>query len=120
MTHPDAPQGPAPVAPVAPPTEVAARLSGGEDLPLLDVREPHEHAWVALPTSRLIPLHELPDRLEELGAWKDREFVVYCHHGVRSAHAVAWLRTQGFHGARNLAGGIDRWSLEIDPSVRRY
>ncbi|MCC6235521.1 MAG: hypothetical protein IT580_22995 [Verrucomicrobiales bacterium] len=87
---------------------------------LLDVREPEEHAFAALPESRLIPLGELPARLEELEDWRDREIVVYCHHGVRSLHAIEELRLAGFARLQNLRGGIDRWSLEVDPSVPRY
>ena len=112
--------GAAPVPPVVQPSEVAARLAKGEALRLLDVREPHEHAFVALPGSTLIPLGGLPARIQDIDGWEDMEFVVYCHHGVRSAHAVAWLRSQGFTAARNLSGGIDRWSREVDPSLARY
>lgn len=108
------------VPPVVQPGEVAARWAKGEAIRLLDVREPHEHAFVALPGSILIPLGDLPGRSHDLDGWEDFEFVVYCHHGVRSAHAVAWLRSQGFKGARNLSGGIDRWSLEVDPAMARY
>jgi len=84
---------------------------------MLDVREPQEHETVNL-GGLLIPLQELPRRLRELD--RTRELVVYCHHGVRSMTAVNFLRANGFAKARNLAGGIDRWSLEIDSSVRRY
>ena len=51
---------------------------------------------------------------------RSAEIVVYCHHGMRSAAAVEWLQDQGFRTVRNLVGGIDRWSLEVDASVRRY
>lgn len=108
------------VPPVVQPGEVAARLASGEALRLLDVREPHEHAFVALPNSILLPLGDLPCHIQDLEGWQGAEFVVYCHHGVRSAHAVAWLRSQGFTRARNLSGGIDRWSREVDPGLARY
>ena len=65
-----------------------------------------------------IPLHLLPLRLEELD--RRQEYAVLCHHGVRSMQAVHFLRANGFRGARNLAGGIDRWSAVIDPAVPRY
>jgi len=104
----DQPPGAAPVPPVAQPAEVAAHCARGEAIRLLDVREPHENAFVALPNSLLIQLGNLPDRIHDLEGWRELEFVVYCHHGVRSAHAVAWLRSQGFGKARNLSGGIDR------------
>jgi rhodanese-related sulfurtransferase len=102
------------------PTELATRLRSGETVPLLDVREFEENQFVALPGSLLIPLGELAERLDELEPWKSQTFVVYCHHGIRSARAVGFLRSQGFTGALNLAGGIDRWSAEVDPGAPRY
>ena len=102
------------------PTELAERLRSTKPPHLLDVREENEHAFCALPGSRLLPLSELADRAEELSAWRDEEVVVYCHHGVRSAHAIGYLRQLGFQQLLNLSGGIDRWSLEVDPSVPRY
>jgi rhodanese-related sulfurtransferase len=87
---------------------------------LLDVRQPEEHAFVALPNSTLIPLGELPARADEIENWKDDEVVVYCHHGIRSANAIAQLRAIGFKNLHNLSGGIDRWTTEIDPSAPRY
>jgi len=89
---------------------------------LLDVREPEEHAHCALPESRLLPLSQLESRWEELTEWcaGAGTTVVYCHHGVRSAHAIAFLEEQGVSGLVNLTGGIDRWSREVDPSVPRY
>ena len=102
------------------PSELASRIQSGESIPLLDVREIEEHQFVALPGSVLIPLGEIADRLDELAPWKSQSFVVYCHHGIRSARAVAFLRSQGFTAALNLAGGIDRWSIEVDPSAPRY
>jgi rhodanese-related sulfurtransferase len=102
------------------PAELAARLAAPNPPRLLDVREPEEHAFAALPHSTLLPLSELAERVEDIAAWKDDEIVVYCHHGVRSAHAIAHLRTLGFTRLHNLSGGIDRWSLEVDSSVPRY
>jgi sulfur-carrier protein adenylyltransferase/sulfurtransferase len=87
---------------------------------LLDVREPEEHELVALPDSRLIPLGQILDRAGEIDAWKDKEIVVYCHHGIRSLHAIARLSSLGFTELRNLSGGIDAWSREVDASIRRY
>ncbi len=84
---------------------------------LIDVREPHEHAYARIAGARLIPLGTLPRTVATLP--EDGEIVVYCHHGIRSAHAVEVLRGAGI-AARNLAGGIDRWSAEVDPSVPRY
>ena len=102
------------------PIDLAERLRSTKAPHLLDVREENEHAFCALPGSRLLPLSELADRAEELAAWRDQEVVVYCHHGVRSAHAIGYLRQLGFQQLLNLSGGIDRWSLEVDPSVPRY
>jgi len=102
------------------PTDLAQRFRDGQRIPLLDVREYDENEYVRLPESLLIPLGELAQRLAELEPWRNEEFVVYCHHGVRSARAVAFLRSIGFTQALNLAGGIDRWSLEVDPTLPRY
>ncbi len=97
--------------------ELKSRLDRGEQVTLLDVRRQDERETVHL-GGVFIPLDELKERLGELN--QEREIVVYCHHGVRSIGAVQYLRANGFSKARNLAGGIDRWSLEVDPSVRRY
>ena len=100
------------------PTELNARLARGDAIQLLDVREPHEHAYARIDGARLIPLRTLPVRVIELD--RSADLVVYCHHGVRSAHAVEFLREGGFERVRNLAGGIDRWSTDVDPAVPRY
>jgi len=100
------------------PAALATRLEGSDAPLLLDVREPHEWAIARLPDARLVPLNSLPDALDTLD--RTREIVVYCHHGLRSAAAVDWLREQGFDRARNLVGGIDRWTRDVDPSMRRY
>ena len=100
------------------PAQVVARLASGARVSLLDVREPYEWGIARLPEARLVPLNSLPKALASLD--RDADLVVYCHHGSRSAAAVAWLHDQGFSRVSNLAGGIDRWSLEVDPSLRRY
>ena len=102
------------------PKELADRLRSPEAPHLLDVREAWEHALAALPNARLIPLGELPLRTEELDDWRDSDIVVYCHHGIRSAHAIDFLRTYGFERLHNLSGGIDRWTDEVDPTLPRY
>jgi molybdopterin/thiamine biosynthesis adenylyltransferase/rhodanese-related sulfurtransferase len=99
------------------PREVAALISGGSDLLLLDVREPWEYQVARIDNSQLVPMNELPARLGSID--RSRDIVVYCHHGMRSDMAAEWLRSQGFP-ARNLAGGIDRWSREVDPAIPRY
>jgi rhodanese-related sulfurtransferase len=102
------------------PLEVSEKLKSATPPRLLDVRQPEEHAFVALPESTLIPLGELAMRADELDDWRGDEIVVYCHHGIRSAQAVAHLRALGFEKAYNLAGGIDRWTSEVDPNLPRY
>lgn len=103
------------------PAALARRLAGApEQHPvLLDVRFAQEHELVALPGSVLLPLPELEERKDELEPLRERELVVYCHHGVRSFQAAAYLQSLGF-SAVNLSGGIHRYSLEVDPQLPRY
>jgi rhodanese-related sulfurtransferase len=100
------------------PEELRRRLAASEPVRLLDVREVWEHEVARIEGATLIPPGELPQRIGELD--RDAPLIVYCHHGVRSYQAVLWLRQQGFEQAQNLAGGIDRWSQVIDPTVVRY
>jgi molybdopterin/thiamine biosynthesis adenylyltransferase/rhodanese-related sulfurtransferase len=100
------------------PRMLQARLARGEKIALVDVREPYEWAIARLPDARLVPLNSLPYALPTLNA--SSEVVVYCHHGMRSAAAVAWLQDQGVTNVKNLVGGIDRWAVDIDPALRRY
>jgi rhodanese-related sulfurtransferase len=95
-----------------------ARALETRRITLVDVREPYEWAIGRLPGARLVPLDTLQDEVESLD--REAELVVYCHHGMRSDMAAEWLRAQGFRRVRNLIGGIDRWSVEVDSSVRRY
>jgi adenylyltransferase/sulfurtransferase len=97
---------------------VAARIERGDDLMLLDVREPSEWAIARIDGARLIPLASLEDAARSLD--RSREIVVHCHHGMRSAGAAQFLRAQGFERIWNLAGGIARWSMEVDASVPQY
>jgi adenylyltransferase/sulfurtransferase len=92
-------------------------LREGASIEVIDVREPHEHAIARIEGARLIPLASLPARIDGLDRSKVQ--VVYCHTGVRSAHAVGLMRRAGLR-AINLAGGIDAWSTLIDSSVPRY
>ena len=100
------------------PRALAERIEAGAAPALLDVRERYEWGVARLPNAQLVPLDALPGAVHTLDP--SAELVVYCHHGIRSAAAVAWLREHGFSRARNLTGGIDRWSREVDPSMRRY
>lgn len=100
------------------PKDLKVRLDKGEKLVLLDVREPWEHATAKLDGSLLIPLGTLPQALSKLDP--QTEIIAYCHHGMRSADATGFLLQQGFSNVKNLIGGIDAWSVQVDPSVPRY
>lgn len=102
------------------PEALAKLLAAKEPVYLLDVREPWEHAQSRLADSTLIPLGELPSRIDEVEVPKDAKVVVYCHHGIRSLSGAAILESHGLCEAYSLAGGIDLWSQIIDPSVPRY
>src|SRR5881296_1007005 len=99
------------------PRELKARLDRGDDLFILDVREPHEYQICNL-KGHLLPLGELPRRVHELDS--SREIVAHCRSGKRSAEAVDFLRKAGFRKILNLKGGILAWSDEVDPSVPKY
>lgn len=99
------------------PVDVKKRRDAGEDLFILDVRQPEEHAICKIAGATLIPMNDIPSRLGELDP--DREIVVHCKLGGRSSQVVAWLRQQGYK-ARNLTGGIDAWATQIEPSMPRY
>ena len=100
------------------PAEVKDKFARDEKFLLVDVREKWEYDTSHIEGSVLIPLREIPSNLAQLEA--AGEIVLFCHHGMRSLDAAAWLRSQGVEGARSMAGGIDRWSAEIDPSIPRY
>ncbi len=100
------------------PEELKRWLDEGRDLVVLDVRSPQEHDIARIEGARLIPLPELRDRLGELDP--AATIVAHCHHGMRSAQAVAFLLSMGYDRAKNLAGGIDAWSTRVDPAVPRY
>ena len=100
------------------PHELKDRLGKGENLFLLDVREPWEYALAKLEGSQLIPLGTLPQSLGKLD--RNAEIVAYCHRGMRSADAVGFLLQQGFPQVKNLVGGIDAWSVQVDSTVPRY
>ncbi len=99
------------------PIALAARLARGESV-VLDVRESWEVDAAPFEGARHLPMTQVPARHAELP--RDREIVVLCHHGQRSAMVADYLRTAGFPRVLNLTGGIDRWSVEVDPSVPRY
>ncbi|MBD3268367.1 hypothetical protein GF373_17000 [bacterium] len=102
------------------PQETQAKLACGDSILLLDVREPMELAWAFIPNAIHIPMREIPDRYQELNVYKNAEIVVFCHAGVRSYQVMRYLQTKGFSHIKNLEGGIDSWSTEVDPTVPRY
>lgn len=112
---------PTPVTPLEiTPREVKRRLDAGEKLRLIDVREPREHQTARIEGAELMPMRDIPSSLAKLDDEDGAPLIVICHHGVRSLSVVSWLREQGVVGCQSMAGGIERWSREIDPSVPRY
>nr|AUN36517.1 sulfur carrier protein adenylyltransferase ThiF [uncultured bacterium] len=93
-------------------------LAGGRKVTLLDVREPQEWEITTLPGAKLIPLGDVPERVNELDSADD--IVVYCHHGQRSQRAINFLKKMGFEKLQNLAGGIDSWAANVDHEMPRY
>lgn len=102
------------------PQQVKALLDAGEPVHLVDVRQPEEHAICRLAGSQLIPLGELVRRTGEVEPPPGATVVVYCHHGVRSLTGAAVLGQAGFENVVSMAGGIDAWSVLVDPAVPRY
>lgn len=100
------------------PTELQQKIINGEEFQFLDVREQWENNVVHLKDSLLIPLGSIPYRHQEID--QEKKWVVYCHHGVRSIRACMFLDSLGFQNVFNLTGGIDHWSLTVDPTVKRY
>jgi rhodanese-related sulfurtransferase len=98
--------------------EVNERLGRGDKLLLVDVREQWEYDLSKIPGAKLIPISALPANLNTL--LDADEVICYCHHGMRSLDAAVWLRQQGVESAKSMAGGIERWSVEVDPRVPRY
>jgi adenylyltransferase/sulfurtransferase len=99
---------------------VAARLEAKDDFLLLDVRDDDEFEKARISGSKLVPLAELEERLSELAEWKAGSVVVHCHLGGRSEKACRVLMEHGFSAVENLEGGIEAWSLTIDPTIARY
>jgi rhodanese-related sulfurtransferase len=115
MVHYGLPENPLEISP----HDLRQRLEAGDQVHLVDVREPWEFQLCRLPGAELIPMGDIPASLPRLEGVSE-PLVVYCHHGVRSLRVANWLRQQGLEDVSSLQGGIDRWSLEIDPSVPRY
>jgi len=100
------------------PADVKTRLDQGEKPVLIDVREHWEYDLCRIEGAKHVPLGSLAASLETLPDVD--EVICYCHRGMRSLDAAAWLRFHGIERAKSLAGGIERWSLEVDPKVPRY
>ncbi len=100
------------------PKQLEARIKRGERLRLIDVREPIEYEIARIKGAELLPLSKFNEWAAALNP--DEEIVVMCHHGIRSAQVCAMLMRGGFKRLYNLAGGIDRWSQEVDSSVPQY
>lgn len=112
-------QAPAQQMPEMTATELKERIDKGNDIQIIDVREDHEVAIAKLPNSVHIPLGQIVNRMEEIDP--DRETVVHCKMGGRSAKAIEALKRSGFTGNLiNLKGGITAWSNDVDPSVPKY
>ncbi|MCG3144797.1 MAG: putative adenylyltransferase/sulfurtransferase MoeZ [Gammaproteobacteria bacterium] len=99
--------------------ELKSKQDEGKKLRLIDVREPSEHQAAKIAGSELKPLGQIMNWARELTD-KGEEIVLHCHHGMRSDRACQFLAAQGFTNVKNLIGGIDEWSLKVDPSVPRY
>jgi adenylyltransferase/sulfurtransferase len=98
--------------------DLKAKQDAAERFVLLDVREPDELETVSLPGATHIPMGQVPQHLDELP--HDQDIVVMCHHGGRSERVTGFLNANGFPNAKNLAGGIDAYAVEIEPSLARY
>lgn len=101
------------------PEQLKQKLDAKEELTVLDVREPWEFDTAHIAGSKLIPMNEIPARVNQELDPEDH-IVVMCHHGVRSANVAAWMQQQGFERVQSLRGGIDQWSRTIDPKVPVY
>jgi len=102
------------------PIEVKEKLDRGDPVILVDVRETEEVEIVSIPVARHIPIGEIHCRYKEISDDPNAEIVVFCHHGGRSARVMSQLWGLGYPNVQNMEGGIDRWALEVDPSLSRY
>ena len=102
----------------ATPEEIQRRLEAGEDLLLVDVREPEEIAVAALPEALICPMSRARDWLDRLP--KRQPLVIFCHHGIRSMQVAMALAERGHENLTNMTGGIDLWSQQVDAAVPRY
>lgn len=111
--------------PLANPLEITCRqtkkLLEGEAPPvLIDCREQHEYDFCKIQGAILVPLSDFQGRAEALLHHIEQKAIIYCHHGVRSLHAAQYLHQQGYTHTLSMQGGIDRWSVMVDPNIARY
>lgn len=111
--------------PDAPPLDISCadlkeRLDNDPPGLLLDCREENEYEVVHIESATLLPMSEIMQRVGELEPHQADDIIVYCHHGGRSQQVAMWLRQQGYEKAQSLAGGVDQWAIEIDPTLPRY
>ena len=100
--------------------DLKSKLGQEKDFILIDVREPFEHQIAHIPDAKLIPLGKIESQIKDLESYKEKVIVAHCHHGGRSRKALEILASKGFKKLVNVAGGIDEWSVKVDPSVPRY
>lgn len=101
--------------------EASERLSREGEAVLIDVREPEELALARIAGAEAVPMQSIPAEMQRLEALADEKKLLFlCHHGVRSLQVAAWMREHGVENCFSVAGGIDRWSVDVDPSVPRY
>ena len=99
--------------------KIKKKLDDGDDFQLIDVRQPDEYAFAKIEGAKLIPLGEIPSRVGELDP--NKEVILHCKMGGRSARAIEFLRASGYTGPlKNLRGGITAWSNEVDPKIPKY
>ena len=100
-------------------SELKTRMDAGDNIQLIDVRQPDEYAFARIDGAKLIPLGEIMNRMSEID--ETRETVIHCKMGGRSARAIEAMERSGFKGSlKNLVGGITAWSNEVDPRVPKY
>lgn len=100
--------------------EVRSLLDGKADFLLLDCREREEWDLVRIEGAQWLPMSEIQARLDELEEHKERRIVIHCHHGMRSLQVSTWLEGQGYRQCQSMSGGIDAWSVTVDPELPRY
>jgi rhodanese-related sulfurtransferase len=100
------------------PREVKQMMDAGNEITFIDVREPHEYEIVHLDDSTLMPMNQVIERVSEIP--QTGNVVVLCKVGARSAEVLRWLHSVGLTNTKHLAGGIDAWAAQVDPSLPRY